>query len=223
MIHVFRRAIATSILRRFARGCVCHTYGSYFVWTCTVLIPVFCCGRAIAGPASCALPASLPVNSGKVMPAHCGPDSLWFVLMRLGINENLLDVRASFVPAESESRSSLLDLQQVAQRYSLHAYPLEMNRASIQRLGELMRTRGESQVGAIVHVPIAWGHFAPLVWMDNRRVQLLDVSYMRPLYVVLKDLPDTERISVLVLSEVLPMHGTDERRAEAMRPGLLHP
>ncbi|MCL2640293.1 MAG: hypothetical protein FWD53_05565, partial [Phycisphaerales bacterium] len=156
---------ARSIQKRFTRWCMRNTCVAYFVWICVIAVPVLCFGQTGVTTA----PAS-PFNSEKVTPAHCGPDSLWFVFMRLGVNKSLTDVRASFAPTESETRRSLLELQQVAEKHSLHAYPLEMDRASIQRFGELLKACGESQIGAIVHIPITWGHFAPLTWMDKNRV-----------------------------------------------------
>jgi hypothetical protein len=130
---------------------------------------------------------------------YCGPDSLWFALMRLGINRSLPEVRRSFdTELKVDKRCSLLDLKKKAQASGVHAYTLRWDRYGMADLSDYCETHHDVQV--ILHLPTRWGHFAPVVRFKQKRCQILDIGSFRSSITHVSEMPPTEKMDGILLS-----------------------
>lgn len=146
--------------------------------------------------------ASRDVSPTALYAEYCGPDSLWFALMRLGKEDSIANVRRHFVGSQGTPRlCSIGELQEVAGEYGVFSSVLLVDREGLRRLGECVVS---GQFQAIMYVPTREGHFVPVVWADSHTLHVLDVGTMASYFLDLTRVGADEEMAVLLLSNDSP-------------------
>ena len=171
-----------------------------------VLFGGYAGGQAQTGAPNAGQPSPTPALSGDVETVeelesvYCGPDSLWFGLMRLGINRSLPEIRRLCITeVNGDKRCSLWDLKETAVQFGVHAYVVRLNRYSMEELARYCENHDNVQV--ILHFPMKWGHFMPIARFEEHLCQVFDMASFMSGVAYISAMPPTQKLDAVIMSK----------------------